>query len=161
MTDISSSLAEPSAMALSGAGCNVGNVRSKSELNDAYKREYLFCIEVLEDRVDEEDYDLIEDSIQRLDEHITSLKEDMRIHDVLIRNSYLEDDELRHYRQHFVNLKRAIEAKFAELKGIEAEQRGKIQHINAIKAQISALKVMKEQINVEIDTQIDALSRAL
>lgn len=125
--------------------------------DNRYQREYDFYVNLIHNDVDEEDFDLIEESIKRIDGYIRLFKSELAIYDVRSRQTQLNDNSLRHYRSHFTNLKRAIEAKFAELKGEEIEQRGKLQHIKAIQEQIIALKAMKEQI----DEQINALSKAL
>lgn len=121
-----------------------------------YQRGYHLYEELCDGALFEDDKDIVEDIIGNIDEYLQILKSDYSL-DRDDRQTRFHNDDLRLWRTYFNNLKKGLEEELAKLQGGEVDDRRNAKQTEAIHAQISALKAMKEQI----DEQINALSKAL
>lgn len=130
---------------------------STTKYNRIYQHGYHIYEESLNGNLLSDDADLIEKAIENTDELLSELKSDFLVSDSNGRVTQFGNERLKHYRTHFNNLKQGLEEELAKLTGGEVDDHRNAKQTEAIHAQISALKAMKEQI----DEQINALSQAL
>lgn len=138
-------------------GWNDLNFKSVQKYNCIYQHGYHIYEESLSGNLFSDDADLIEKAIENTGELLSELKSDFLLSDYDKRVTKFSNEYLRHYRTHFNNLKQGLEEELAKLTGSEVDDRRNAKQTEAIHAQISALKAMKEQI----EEQINALSQAL
>lgn len=121
-----------------------------------YERAYGLYQEAKNGELFEDDADLVSNMIKSIGLYLSELKSDYSV-DQEDRDTEFSDENLKHYRKHFNNLKKGLEEELAKLSGGEVGERSNAKQTEAIHAQISALKAMREQL----DEQIAALTKAL
>lgn len=121
-----------------------------------YQRGYHLYEELCNGDLFEDDKDIVEDIIGKIDKNLQILKSDYSL-DRDDRQTEFCGNDLKLWRSLFNNLKKGLEEELAKLQGGEVDDRRNAKQTEAIHAQISALKAMKEQI----EEQINALSQAL
>lgn len=140
-----------------GSGRTIQEDGSIEKYNHIYKYGFHIYEESLNGNLFSDDADLIEKAIENVNELLSELKSDFLILQKNERATDFSNENLKHYRTHFNNLKQGLEEELAKFSGEEVGERSNAKQTEAIHAQISALKAMKEQL----DEQIAALTKAL